>query len=139
MAVTVAVAEPTRTFVNGTAGGTIHESLAPIAPVAEVHARHSVAGVNQPRQGITQTVPEPLVLCLSCGWMRSHEYAEHLTEQVAQVVREHTADAVAAALARVERLAKEAESRSNMSLSRTFDGAPFPAVVYVDDLRAALD
>lgn len=69
------------------------------AALTEAHNWHAVAGVNEPRQGITQTVPEPLVLCLSCGWMRSHEYAEHLATEVAQVVREHTAAQVAAAKA----------------------------------------
>lgn len=45
---------------------------------AEVLAEHSLAGAQAGRQGAGQTIPEDLVLCWSCGWMRMSEYAAHI-------------------------------------------------------------
>ena len=43
---------------------------------------HSVAGADMPRQGAGQTIPELMLLCFTCGWMRASEYHSHLWIQV---------------------------------------------------------
>lgn len=45
---------------------------------------HSIGAVDNPRQGIAQTLPVPVVLCLSCGWMRVDEYHAHLVDRLAE-------------------------------------------------------
>lgn len=41
-------------------------------------AAHSVIGADLPRQGAGQTIPELMILCFTCGWMRASEYHDHL-------------------------------------------------------------
>jgi len=41
---------------------------------------HSIIGTRQGKQGAGQTVPEDIVLCYSCGWMRCSEYHNHLVQ-----------------------------------------------------------
>lgn len=44
----------------------------------EVLAEHSLIGTQAGRQGAGQTIPDDLVLCFSCGWMRMGEYGTHV-------------------------------------------------------------
>ena len=67
--------------------------------VAAVLAEHAIVAAQQPRQGITQTVPELAVLCVVCGWMATSDHAAHLTDALlaspalARVIREKQAEA----------------------------------------------
>ena len=54
-----------------------------VAVVAEALTReHAIAGTHQGSQGAAQVLPEDLVLCVKCGWMRVSDYSAHLAEAV---------------------------------------------------------
>jgi hypothetical protein len=35
---------------------------------------------------MAQTIPEDLALCVSCGWMRVSDYAEHMVEALRELL-----------------------------------------------------
>lgn len=54
----------------------------PMTHNAEKGARlHVIAGATLPPQGAGQTVPELMILCWTCGWMRAGEYDAHIAER----------------------------------------------------------
>lgn len=50
--------------------------------------RHCISGANMPPQGAGQTLPELMILCFSCGWMRASEYHDHVAEVIAALMPE---------------------------------------------------
>lgn len=44
--------------------------------------KHSIIGSHIPNQGITQTVPELMLICFTCGYMRASDYHNHLYEMI---------------------------------------------------------
>lgn len=50
----------------------------------EAALEHSIIGTNHGTQGAGQVVPQDVVLCVKCGWMRCSDYVLH----VADIIRE---------------------------------------------------
>lgn len=59
---------------------------------------HQIIGTQKGRQGAGQVVPEDLVLCTECGWMRVSDYTWHMSDLVAQVQAEARASGAKEAL-----------------------------------------
>lgn len=59
--------------------------------VQAVETSHSIIGIQRSRQGAGQTVPEDLVCCLTCGWMRCSDYAPHLLDAARPAIEQEIA------------------------------------------------